>query len=315
MAKPQRIWLDGELVAYNEAKVHVATSAIHFGPTVFEGIRCYGFQDGRRNLFRLRAHVERLQASARAFHFEIPFTSSEIEQACVQTVTANGHLDAYVRPLAFVAGEALGFGRSGSPTVSCVMSFPWDNRHLVRSQSTGIRLHVSSVMRCEGHPVISKSKVSANYAAGLLAIHEARRAGFDDALLLEKGGAVAEASTSNVFVVWGDEVVTPPLHLPILAGITRDALLRLADESGISASERTFGVEEVKSADEVFIAGTTSEVTPVREIGGYWVGNNVPGKITLALSNALKNVVSGQGPDRGWTHWLEGSTRNALVVD
>jgi branched-chain amino acid aminotransferase len=302
--RPRSAWLDGELVPYDDATVHLSSSALHFGPVAFEGIRCYGFPDGRTNLFRLTEHVERLGASARGLHLEVPFSPPELAAACRRTVVANGHHDAYIRPVAFPAPGGLGFGRPGGRAQTCVLSFPWRNDVLEKSQRRGIRLHVSSVTRTEAHPVISKSKISANYAAGLLAMHEARQAGVDDALLLDATGAVAEATTANVFAVWGERVVTPPLSLPILAGITRDALLVLGRQLGLDVGEKAFDVDELGAADEIFLCGTTSEVTPVREVDGRAVGDGTPGPVTIRLLRALQDEIGGHGATHPWSHPL-----------
>ncbi len=299
------IWMNGKLIAHDEAKLHVGSTAMHFGPVVFEGIRCYALGSGRANFFRLGEHIERLHASSRALHLDISFTPAEIERACMETVLANGHCDAYLRLLVFPGARALGFGRPGGPAEVCVLSFPWQNAHLEKAQRRGIRVHISSVIRTEAHPVMSKSKISANYAAGLLAIREARNAGCDDAFLLDGSGAVAEASTANVFAVWGDRVVTPPAHLPILPGITRDTLLVLARDMGIDATEGIFDTHELLSADEVFISGTTAEITPVREVDARKIGDRVPGPVAAKLLGALQEAVRGQGPDRHWSRPLE----------
>lgn len=301
--RPAWVWKNGELVPHREATFHVAATALHFGPAAFEGIRAYGLPDGRVNVFRARAHLERLTTSAQTFGCTIPFSVEELERACVETARANDHHDAYLRPIAFAGGEGLGFGRPDNPTEVCVLSFPWDGRHLASAQRRGLRAHVTSVRRAEGHPSLSKAKVSANYAAGLLAAQQARRAGFDEALLLAGDGAVAEAATSNVFAVWGDRLVTPPGELPILRGVTRDAVLTLARELGIEASEERFSVGAMAEATEVFLCGTTSEITPVREIDGRPVGDGAVGPITRALLDALSCAIRGEGPDRGWGHW------------
>lgn len=306
MPSPNSIWMNGRLIPYGDANLHVSSSALHFGPTAFEGIRCYAQRDGSGNLFRLREHIRRLYSSASALHLRIPFEEAEMMAACIETVAANGHCEAYVRPIVFPGAGVLGFGRSaGQAAEVCVLSFPWDNAALEKCQRRGIRVHVSSVLRVEADPVMSKSKISANYAAGLLAIHQARQAGCEEAILLDCHGAVAEASTANVFAVWGDRAITPPSTFPILNGVTRDALLTLAGELGISVKEDTFGVRELTSADEIFISGTTCEVTPVREVNGQKIGQDSPGPMTTALLGALQAAVRGEGVDRGWTNCVE----------
>jgi branched-chain amino acid aminotransferase len=294
------IWMDGDLVPYDDARIHVATSALHFGPTAFEGIRSYGSDRHWAHFFRLREHLERLGASARALHLEVPFSTADLEEACDATLVANGFAEAYIRPLVFAGSGALGFGRPGGPSQTCVLAFPWDNAHVERSQRRGISVHVASVVRTQGHPMLSKSKISANYAAGILAVHDARAAGCDDAILLDPQGWVAEAPTANVFAVWGERVVTPPLELPILAGITRDTLLVLARDLGIDVAEETFDCERLRSANEIFLCGTTSEVTPVRALDGRPVADGAPGPVTAALAGALRDALSGRGPDRNW---------------
>lgn len=312
MQKSKWIWMNGSFIAHDDAKLHVSSTALHFGPNVFEGIRCHRLGGGRSNIFRLGDHVDRLFASARALRLTIPFSPAEIAQACVDTVRKNGQDDAYIRILAFPGAGTLGFGRPGGPPAeTCVLSFPWHNGHLEDSQKRGIRLHVSSVIRTQAHPLMSKSKLSANYPPGLMAIYEARDAGCDDALLLDHAGAVAEASTANVFAVWGEHLATPPTDLPILAGITRDTLLVLGRELGLDVSERTFDVRELASASEVFLSGTTAEITPVREIDGRKVSESVPGPITQRLLNALHGAIRSTGPDRGWAHWTKTDSQEA----
>lgn len=300
------IWMNGRIIAYREATLHVSSSALHFGPTAFEGIRCYAEAERGGNLFRLREHIQRLQASCAAVHLRLPFSDSELMAACSEIVRSNGHWDGYIRPVVFPRSGALGFGRNGGQAAEVyVLSFPWENAPLEKSQRRGIRVHISSVIRTEAHPLVSKSKISANYAAGLLAICEAHNAGCDEAFLLDRHGAVAEASTANVFGVWGNRLRTPPSSLPILNGITRDALLTLAIGMGLHATEESFEMQELAQADEVFICGTTCEVTPVREINGQKVGKGVPGPITVSLLRALHAAIRGEGIDRGWTNRVE----------
>jgi branched-chain amino acid aminotransferase len=307
MGDAKWIWVDGKLVPHERGTIPVGSVALHFGPVVFDGIRCYGLGDGRTNVFRLREHIERLYASAASAHLEIPFSASEVEAACKETVLANGSDDAYLRVTVFPGSGALGFGRPGGPAKICILTFPWQNAHLERSQRNGISIHVSSVIRTEARRGLSKAKLSAHYVAGLLAIREAREAGCDDAFLLDATGAVAEATTANIFGVWNERLVSPPAHLPILPGITRSTLFTLAKENGIEAVEETFDTQRLASADEVFIAGTTAEVTPVREVGGRKVREGAPaGPITTKLLAALQRAVRGEGPDYGWAHSLRG---------
>lgn len=295
------IWMNGRLDRHGNAQVHVGSTAMHFGPVVFEGIRCYDLGEGRRNFFRLEDHIGRFQASARDVHLQIPFSSEELTRACMELVEANRQSDAYLRLLAFPGTGTLGFGRPRGPAETFAMSFPWDNAHLVRSQRKGISIRVSSVIRSEAHPIVSKAKISANYVAGLLAIREAHAAGCDDAFLLDRNGAVSEASTANIFAVWGERLVTPPAHLPILPGITRHTLLVLARELGIEASEALFTTDDLATADEIFIAGTTAEITPVREVNGRKPGAGVSGPITTRLHTALQAAIRAESPAARWS--------------
>lgn len=307
MSDSDTIWKNGALVSSDEATVHVSSTALHFGPVAFEGIRCYAGADGGGNLFRLKEHIDRLLASAGALGLSVSFPAGQLRKACADTVLANDHLDAYLRALVFPGSRMLGFGRPAGDAEVCILSFPWHNAHLERAQQRGIRVHVASAIRTEAHKTMSKSKISANYAAGLLAIQEARNVGYDDALLLDASGAVAEASTANVFAVFDGALVTPPASLPILPGITRDTLLVLADELGIEAGEQTFDARRLADADEVFISGTTTELTPVREVDGKTIGQEVPGPITARLLAALHSAIAGQRPDRGWAYPLTGA--------
>jgi len=307
MTSPEWVWKNGELVRYSEANIHVSSAAVHFGPVAFEGIRCHPCEEAEGNCFRIHDHIERLQRSARALNLDVPFSTPEVIRACTQVLLANGHLEAYLRPIVFPGSGTLGLGRaSGRPAEVCVMTFPWDNGALEKGQKHGIRAHVSSVLRTEAHPRISKSKISANYAASLLALDEARAAGCSEALLLDRTGTIAEASTANVFVVRGSQVLTPPSSLPILDGITRDSVFVLARELGITTVEAPFTVADLASVDEVFLSGTACELLPVRKVNGQKIGGGSPGPVTTTLLKALRAALMGQGADRGWSHIVKG---------
>jgi branched-chain amino acid aminotransferase len=303
------VWLDGRLIPFADAQVHVTAFTLHYGVGVFEGLRCYRRQDGRTAVFRLKEHIERLFESAAVCSMVIPFSPAQIEAACLETVRANRLEEGYIRPLAFTGAGALGMGARENPIQVAIIAFPWADVLGADASQRGIRAHVSSFVRAHVNSVMSKAKIVGQYASSVMVKRESQRLGFDEAIMLDAQGRVAEGSAENIFVVYRGELHTPPLDLPILGGITRDAVLTLAREAGLAPVERAFTRDMLYAASEIFLTGTATEVTPVREIDGRTVGANVaagvggtPGPVTRKIQQAF--VASVRGPGEPHPEWL-----------
>ena len=296
------VWYNGQLVPFAEATTHVGAFALHYGVGVFEGLRCYRRHDGRAAVFRLNEHIQRLFQSAAACEMAIPFSPAQLVEACLETVRANGLEEGYVRPLAFTGAGALGMGARNNPTEVVVLSFPWSAVLGADAADKGIRAHVSSLVRGHVNSFMSKAKIVGQYTASVLVKRESQRLGFDEAIMLDAEGRVTEGSAQNVFAVWDGRLLTPPLELPILAGITRDAVITLAGDLGVPLVERTFTRDMLYTAAEVFLTGTATELTPVREIDGRTIGDGRPGPITRRIQQAFFAVA--RGPGDAHQDWL-----------
>ncbi|ABC80827.1 branched-chain amino acid transaminase [Anaeromyxobacter dehalogenans] len=300
MIKADRIWLDGKLVAFEDAKVHVLTHALHYGIGVFEGIRAYEQAGGGSAVFRLHEHIQRLFDSARIMLMEIPFSPGDVERACVEVLKAN-HLKAgYIRPLAFFGAGSMGVG-APNPVQVLVAAWPWGAYLSEEGMAKGIRAKVSSIARLHIGGQMVRAKVSGQYVNSFLATREAALAGYDEAILLDADGYVAEGSGENVFIVKNGVLQTPPLSSPVLDGITRNAVLRLAGDLGIPVKEEKFTRDTAYLADELFLTGTAAEVTPVRELDNRRIGKGEPGPVTKRISEAFFKAVGGADPKhREW---------------
>lgn len=301
MQKTERIWLDGRLVAWEEARIHVLTHTLHYGLGVFEGIRCYEGSDGRSAIFRLREHTERLFASAHIVGIEIPFTREEIDTACVETVRSNGLRSCYLRPIAFIGAGEMGLAAVDNPIHVAVVAWPWGTYLGDEGVRNGIRVKTSSFQRFHVNTLMTKAKVCGHYVNSILASMEARRLGFDEALLLDPDGFVAECSGENIFVVRDGVVKTSPLT-SVLPGITRDTVLTLLRERGAECREERFTRDEIYIADEAFITGTAAEVTPIRELDGRRIGSGKPGPVTRELQERYERIT--RGADPRFENWL-----------
>jgi branched-chain amino acid aminotransferase len=305
MIKASAIWLDGKMIPFPQAQVHITAFTLHYGIGAFEGLRCYRRQDGRTAVFRLREHIERLYESTAVCAMTIPFSPAEIEAACLETVRANKLDEGYIRPLVFTGAGMLGMGARENPIQVAIIAFPWSDVMGADAAQRGVRAQVSTFVRAHPNSMMSKAKIIGQYTSSVLVKRESQRLGFDEAIMLDAEGRVAEASAQNVFVVWKDQLLTPPLELPILAGITRDAVLTLAREAGFSPVERAFTRDMLYSASEVFLTGTATEVTPVREIDGRPVGSGKPGPVTTKIQQAFVAAVRGPGePHPEWLRYV-----------
>ncbi len=266
-----KIWMDGQLVPWSEARVHVLTHGLHYGYAVFEGIRCHRTARGTA-VFRLAEHLERFLDSAKIYELRLPYSLPELKQAVVDLVRANGGPEAYLRPIAFTGYGEMGLDPTGSPIQVAIAMWPWGAYLGEAGQTRGVRATVSSWTRVDSRSLPPQAKCAANYANGILAKLEARAGGYDEALLLNAAGLVSEGPGENVFRVRNGVLSTPPASSGILRGVTRDTIVRLAGEAGIPFQGTGFTREELFTADELFYTGTAAGLTPIREVDGRPIG-------------------------------------------
>ncbi|HEX5051687.1 MAG TPA: branched-chain amino acid transaminase [Planctomycetota bacterium] len=294
-------WLDGEAVPSAQAVVPVMTHTLHYGLGVFEGIRAYDGTNGSA-VFRLREHIERLQRSAAMCHIHLPFAVDALGAACTQTLQKNKLAAGYVRPMAFVDDGSRGLGAGNNRIRVAIVVWPWGHYLGEDGMQRGIRAQVSSTVRMSARSFLPKGKINGQYVNSILAKRAARHAGYEEAILLDEAGDVAEATGENLFVVRRGTLITPPLSQPILAGITRDSVLTFAHALGLEAREERFARDTLYTADEVFLTGTAAEITPVREIDGHVIGNGARGPVTERLQATFFDAVRGRMPE--YSHWL-----------
>jgi branched-chain amino acid aminotransferase len=274
------IWLDGALVPWRDAKLHVLSHGLHYASGVFEGERAYS-----GHVFRLRTHTERLLASGRILGFEIPFSAGQIDAACIEVLAANGLTDAYVRPIAWRGSEQLSVSAQGTHIHLAIACWAWPNL-FGANRMAGVRLAMANWRRPHPQTAPTASKAAGLYMIGTLAKHEAEAAGFDDAMMLDWRGQVAEGTGANAFFVFDGEVHTPVPDC-FLDGITRRTVMALARKRQMKVVERVIMPEEIGKASEVFLAGTAAEVTPVRQIGDHLY---TPGQVTETLFNDYEKL-------------------------
>jgi branched-chain amino acid aminotransferase len=302
--KVEKIWMNGELVPWDAAQVHVLTHTLHYGLGVFEGIRCYKRNDGKSAVFRLQEHIERLFESAKTADIVVPFSQAQLEAACLDTIRANKLAECYVRPLAYVAAGSMGIYVRDNPIHVIVATWRWGAYLGDEGMAKGIRAKVSSFSRPGVNIAMTKAKIVGGYVNSILAKREVVASGYDEAIMLDPQGYVAEASGENIFVVRRGRVFTPPSGASVLAGITRDAVLTLCKELGISAEERMVSRDELYNADEVFFTGTAAEITPVREVDNRKVGSGSRGPITQRIQERFFQIVRGGAAEPSHAEWL-----------
>ncbi len=296
----EKIWMDGDLVPWDEAKVHVLTHTLHYGLGVFEGIRCYETPDGPA-VFRLREHVERLFHSARIFMMEIPYSIDEVAEAVKETIRVNGIKECYIRPLAYIGYGSMGLYPKENPVRLSIAVWPWGAYLGDDGLKNGIRVKTSSFIRNHVNSNMSRGKVCGYYVTSQLAKKEAISCGYDEALLLDTEGYVSEGSGENVFIVRDGRLKTTPLT-SILEGITRDSIITIARDAGIEVIEARFTRDEVYISDEAFFTGTAAEVTPIRELDSRPIGTGKPGEVTSKLQEIFFSIVKGENPR--YSDWL-----------
>lgn len=289
------------MVPYEEAQVHVLTHSLHYGLAVFEGMRCYKAEDGRSAIFRAREHIRRLFESAHILEMPIPYSEEELLKVSADVVRVNRFPECYIRPIAFYGEGEMGLAARGNKTRVAVAAWPWGAYLGAESLSKGVRLKTSSFVRFHHNSMMSSAKASGHYINSILAGYEARRSGYDEALLLDTEGFVAEGSGENIFIVRNGTVRTPPLA-SILPGVTRDAVIKILRDLGIAVLEQRFPRDALYIADEAFMTGTAAEVTPVCELDDRRIGAGKPGPLTLKLQQVFQAALHGR--DARYRDWL-----------
>jgi branched-chain amino acid aminotransferase len=302
----EKIWMDGRLVDWNEANIHVLTHTLHYGCGVFEGIRAYETAEGPA-VFRLTDHIRRLHTSAGLLHMEVPYTVDELTGACHELIGVNGLSECYLRPIAFYGYGELGVHPGANPVDVVIMTWPWGAYLGEEALEKGIRAKVSSWKRVGPNTIPHVAKATGIYLNSMLAVIEATRAGYEEAILLTDDGYVADGSGENIFVVKDEVISTPDLSASILPGITRQAVIEIAQTLGYAVHERQLIRSDLYVADELFMCGTAAEVTPVRAVDDHEIGD--PGPVTKAIQDVFFAAVRGR--DERFARWLEYAEKTA----
>ena len=298
------IWFNGELVPWEKATVHVMTHALHYGSSVFEGIRCYTTPRGPA-VFRLTAHIRRLFDSAKIYRMELPYSVGEIVDVCKVVVRENGLTSAYLRPLVWRGYGEIGVMPLKNPVEIMVAGFPWGAYLGAEALERGVEVAVSSWNRVAPNTMPSMAKAGGNYLSSQLIVMEAQRHGYAEGIALDVSGNLSEGSGENLFLIRDGVVYTPPIVAALLPGITRDAVMTLARSQGYEVREQALPREALYLADELFFTGTAAEITPIRSVDGIQVGEGRRGPITTAIQSAFFGVFSGETEDRwGWLEYI-----------
>ena len=300
MITSKKIWMDGELVDWDKAKIHIMTHTFNYGLGVFEGIRCYKTKRGAA-IFRYQEHLNRLFDSAKIASIKLPYTMEEFSKAIIDTIKINKLTECYIKPIFYYGYGEAGIFPKNHPVNAAISVFPWGAYLGKDGLEKGIRVKISSFMRHHINISMTKAKICGNYVNSQLAKIEAIENGYDEALMLDPQGQVAEGSGENIFIVKNGVIKTTPI-LSILAGITRDSVIKIAEDIGIEVKEALFSRDEVYIADEAFFTGTAAEVTPIREVDNRVIGSGKVGEITKKIQKIFFSVVKGN--NKKFSKWL-----------
>ena len=302
MRETEKIWMNGELVDWADARIHVGAHGLHYGSGVFEGIRAYETPKGTA-VFRLSEHLKRLDNSAKLLNMELPYSIEELRSACHELIGANGLPECYLRPIAFFGYGELGVSAMGNPVDVVIMSWPWGAYLGEDGLKNGISAKISSWERIGPNVIPHVAKATGVYLNSMLAVTEANRAGYDEAILMTAVGFVADTAVENVFIVKDGELYTPDLSTSIPPGITRDTVIQIAQDLGYTVNEKSLIRSDLYLADEAFMTGTAAEVTPLRAVDDIEIG---VGPITLEIQEAYLDTARGRS--ERWAQWLEYAT-------
>ncbi|HKS40428.1 MAG TPA: branched-chain amino acid transaminase [Blastocatellia bacterium] len=296
------IWMNGRIVDWHNATLHVSSHALHYGTGVFEGMRCYETADGPA-VFRMKAHLNRFLDSAEMYGIEIPYTLEEMEEAVCETIALNGFASCYVRPICYYGSAGLNVHPRNCPVEVAILAWPWAAYLGDESLEKGVRVRVSSITKFHSRMMPTTAKACGTYVNSMLAVREAMAAGYDEALLLDEHGNVAEGSGENLFIVNDGNLLTNDERSSILMGITRDAVIKLARDLGYRVNIGMIRLGDLYRADEAFFTGTAAEITPIRELNGKQIGVDARGPVTEKLQQAFFAAVFGRDSRYGdWLH-------------
>lgn len=306
MQEAEKIWMNGSLVDWHDAKVHVLSHGLHYGSSVFEGIRAYDAEGGTA-VFRLQDHLQRLERSAAQYFMEIPFPVEEMRQAVHGVIASNGLGACYIRPIVLRGYGVMGLFPLDAPVDVAVAAWFWGAYLGEDGLANGIDAKISSWRRIGNNTIPPTAKAGGQYLNSILAKIETHKAGYAEAILLNEQGMVADGSGENIFVIKDGLITTPPVSAAILKGITRDSIMEIARAEGYDVVERDISRAELYGADEVFVTGTAAEVCPIRSVDDHVIGP--PGEITRRLQHVFHDVIHGR--DARWAHWLDYVTASA----
>ena len=301
MIETGKIWMNGKLVPFKDAKVHVLTHALHYSTSIFEGIRCYDTPNGSA-VFRLPEHVDRLFKSAKLYSMKMQYTKKVISDAILQTVKASGLKEAYIRPLAYYGYGTMGLTPTTNKVDMSIACWEWKMGESKAGKFSGAKCKVSSWIKIDSRSQPMQAKAASNYANAALARMEALENGFDEAIMLNSQGKVAEGSAENIFIIKDDIIQTPPLSAGGLEGITRDSIMQIIEENNGFVIERDLERDDLYTADEIFMTGTAAEVKSVTEIDKVKIGTGKMGSVTKALQKSYRDAVMGK--DERFLPWL-----------
>ena len=300
MTKTDTIWMNGKLVPWDDAQVHVLSHVLHYGSSVFEGIRAYKTPSGAA-IFRLGDHIERLAYSAKIYRMKMNYTAEQIERACIETVASNRLEECYIRPLVYRGYAHVGVNPIGTPIEIAIAAYPWGKYLGDDALTKGVAVKIGTWARMAPNTLPAMAKAGGNYLNSQLLKLEAVEDGYSEAIALDTNGYVSEGSGENLFLVHKGELITPPMHNSILAGITRASVMKLAQELSLPVREMVIPREMLYIVDEAFFTGTAVEITPVTSVDRVPVGTGEVGAVTKALQRAFFAIVKGEVPDRfGW---------------
>ena len=300
MEKSEWIWMNGELVPWDDAKVHVLTHGLHYGTGVFEGVRAYETERGPA-IFRHRDHLERLQKSAELYYLDLPYSLEELREATHEVIRRNGLDSCYIRPIAFRGYGEMGLYAPTAPVEVIVAVWPWGAYLGEEAKRTGVRAKVSSWRRISAASLIPHAKASGQYLNSILAKTESVKAGYDEAILLDEHGMVCEGSGENIFLVRDGQLITPGHTASILDGISRKSVIQIAQDLGYTVVERDIARSELYVAEEAFLVGTAAELVPVREVDDHALGD--PGEITRVIQARFEDALHGRAQE--YLEWLD----------
>ncbi|MDI3483782.1 MAG: branched-chain amino acid aminotransferase [Methanobacteriaceae archaeon] len=300
-----KIWFNGQFVEWDEAKIHVLSHVVHYGSSVFEGIRCYKNKEGSA-IFRLEDHVRRLFDSAKIYMIDIPYTEEEICEAVIETVKINNLKECYIRPVVFRGHKELGVNPLNCPVEVVIAAWEWGSYLGQGALEEGVDVGVSTWRRMAPNTLPNMAKAGGNYLNSQLVKIEAIKHGYDEGIMLDYNGMVSEGSGENIFIVKDGELYTPPISSSILPGITRDSIIKLAKEMDINVKEERIPREMLYIADELFFTGTAAEITPIRSVDGIKIGNGRRGPLTEKLQESFFKILRAEADDRfEWLKYIE----------